>query len=57
MNIRISGAVGGKTGKTAVVPGFCKIERGGGAPPYYWSYLARARAAAAYDKKWPERVE
>jgi hypothetical protein len=28
-------AIGGKTGKTAVLPGFCKIERGGrsGAPP------------------------
>ena len=24
------GAIGGKTGKTAVLPGFCKIERGGG---------------------------
>ena len=33
-----SGAVGGKTGKTTVLPGFCKIERGGGsggALPYY----------------------
>jgi hypothetical protein len=29
------GAIGGKTGKTAVLPGFCKIERG--------SYLAWAR--------------
>ena len=30
------GAIGGKTGKTLVLPGFCKIERGGGsdgAPP------------------------
>ena len=26
----IRGAIGGKTGKTAVLPGFCKIERGGG---------------------------
>ena len=25
-----SGAVGGKTGKTSVLPGFSKIERGGG---------------------------
>ena len=25
-----SGAVGGKTGKTAVLPEFCKIECGGG---------------------------
>ena len=25
-----SGAVGGKTGKTLVLPGFSKIERGGG---------------------------
>ena len=24
------GAVGGKTGKTAVLPGFCKIEHGAG---------------------------
>ena len=24
------GAIGGKTGKTAVFPGFCKIELGGG---------------------------
>ena len=32
------GAIGGKTGKTVVLPGFCKIEHGGGsggAPPYY----------------------
>ena len=25
-----SGAVGGKTSKTAILPGFSKIERGGG---------------------------
>ena len=24
------GAIGGKTGKTVVLPGFCKIESGGG---------------------------
>ena len=23
------GAIGGKTGKTAILPGFCQIERGG----------------------------
>ena len=34
----IIGAVGGKTGKTSVLPGFSKIERGGssgGAPHCY----------------------
>ena len=32
----IRGAIGGKTGKTVVLPGFCKIEWGSdGAPPYY----------------------
>ena len=25
--IHVSGTVGGKTGKTAVLPGFCKLER------------------------------
>ena len=43
------GAIGGKTGKTAVLPGFCKIERGGsgGAPPCYRGliWLGRARSA------------
>ena len=31
------GAIGVKTGKTAVLPGFCKIEGGdsGGPPPCY----------------------
>ena len=30
-NVTCKGAtIGGKTGKTAVLPGFCKIERGGG---------------------------
>jgi hypothetical protein len=47
----ISGAVGGKTGKTAVLPRFCKIERGGGAPPYYgglsWPVRARRAGGAA----------
>jgi hypothetical protein len=28
--ILVSGAVGGKTGKTSVLPRFSKIERGGG---------------------------
>ena len=44
-----SGAVGGKTSKTSVLPGFSKIERSGssGAPPWcaallWWSYLSRA---------------
>ena len=27
----LRGAIGGKTGKTAVLPGLCKIERGGAA--------------------------
>ena len=27
---KITGAVGGKTGKTSVLPGFSKIESGGG---------------------------
>jgi hypothetical protein len=34
-----SGAVGGKTGKTAVLPGFCKIELGCWAPPVSKNYL------------------
>ena len=49
-----SGAVGGKTGKTAVLPRFCKIGRGGGrggAPPYYgglsWPVRARRAGGAA----------
>jgi hypothetical protein len=45
-----SGAVGGKTGKTSVLPRFSKIERGGGSgggAPHWWSYLALARAPAA----------
>ena len=33
-----SGAVGGKTGKTAVLPGFCKIELGCWAPPVSKNY-------------------
>ena len=45
--ISISGAVGGKTGKTLVLPGFRKIEPGGGSGGalqcYGGSYLARAR--------------
>ena len=28
--IRLRGAIGGKTSKTAVLPGFCKIEHGSG---------------------------
>jgi hypothetical protein len=43
----ISGAVGGKTGKTSVLPRFSKIESGGGSgggTPQWWPYLARARA-------------
>jgi hypothetical protein len=42
-----SGAVGGKTGKTSVLPRFSKIEGGGGSgggAQQWWSYLARARA-------------
>jgi hypothetical protein len=38
--IHISGAVGGKTGKTSVLPRFSKIERGGGSgggAPHWWS--------------------
>ena len=38
------GAIGGKTGKTAVLPGFCKIERGC-ASLIYGSYLTWARGA------------
>jgi hypothetical protein len=30
IKINASGAIGGKTGKTAVLPGFCKIEHSGG---------------------------
>ena len=30
--ILVRGALGGKTGKTGSLPGFCKIECGGGAP-------------------------
>ena len=42
-----SGAVGGKTGKTSVLPRFSKIEGGGGSGngmPQWWAYLAWARA-------------
>jgi hypothetical protein len=38
--ISFSGAVGGKTGKTSVLPWFSKIERGGGSgggAPHWWS--------------------
>ena len=49
-----SGAIGGKTSKTAVLPGFCKVERGGsgsrGTPPYYggltWPMRARRAGGA-----------
>ena len=42
-----SGAVGGKTGKTTVLPRFSKIEGGsGGGVPQWWSYLTRARVPA-----------
>ena len=42
----LRGALGGKTGKIAVLPKFCKIERG--APPCYRSliWLERARRAS-----------
>ena len=43
----ISGAVPGKAGKATALPQFCKIESGGGsggAPPYWWSNLARGRS-------------
>ena len=38
-------ARGGKTGKTVVLPGFCEMERIGGAPPCYSGliWLGRAR--------------
>ena len=46
-------SVGGKTGKTAVLPGFCKIEHGGGsggAPQNYggltWPVRARRAGGA-----------
>ena len=40
---QISAAVGGNTGMTSVLPGFSKIECGGGrAAMLWWSYLARA---------------
>jgi hypothetical protein len=46
----VSGAVGGITDKTAVLPRFCKIGRGG-APPYYgglsWPVRARRAGGAA----------
>jgi hypothetical protein len=57
-----SGAVGGKTGKTVVLPQFCKIGRGGGgAPPYYgglsWPVHARrAGGAAALTFGMPKKV-
>ena len=35
----ISGAVGDKTGKTSVLPGFSKIERGGGSVPQCYGGL------------------
>ena len=40
-DVLLSGAVGGKTGKTSVLPRFSKIERGGGAQ-HWWSYLVLA---------------
>ena len=58
-----SGAVGGKTGKTAVLPRFCKIGRGGGsggAPPYYgglsWPVRARRAGGAAVNDGCIERT-
>jgi hypothetical protein len=43
-----SGTLGGKTGKTAVLPRFCKIGRGGGsAPPYYGGLSCPVRARRA----------
>ena len=40
-DFNISGAVGGKTGKTLVLPEFSKIERGGGSSgaPHCYSGL------------------
>jgi hypothetical protein len=52
-----SGAVGGKTGKNAVLPGFCEIEgSSSGVLPYYdsltWPVRARcASGAAGYFNK------
>ena len=48
LSLPSSGAVPGKAGKAAALPQFCKIESGGG-PPYWWSYLARARAGGAAE--------
>ena len=42
-----SGAVGGKTGKTAVLPRFCKIGRGGAARRHIMVVLAGPCARAA----------
>ena len=43
----VSGAVGGKTGKTSVLPGFSKIERGGGSDgaPHFYGGLTQHTAA------------
>ena len=49
IKINASGAVGGKTCKTAVLPAFCKIERGGGsggAPSDYGGHTSPLRRHA-----------
>ena len=47
--IEIRGCIEGKTGKTAVLPGFCKIEHGGGGAPACYRglfWLGRVRRAS-----------
>jgi hypothetical protein len=41
------GAIGGKTGKTADLPKFCKIERVGGVLPCYRGFTWLGRACHA----------
>ena len=41
------GAIGGKTGKTAVLPGFCQIEHGGGPPLHVIGVLSGVTMRAA----------
>ena len=56
-SLKARGAIGGKTGKTAVLPGFCQIERGGGSggmPPCYRGLIWLGQTHRAGGARYPE---
>ena len=46
-SLQARGAIRGKTGKTAVLPGFCQIERGGVPPRHVIGVLSGVTVRAA----------